>query len=80
MCESQVQPMAMLLKALVLMDKRKFDDAIQHVRDAVVFTPNDFDLYETLVQAYLMQNKLQEVFPSLVLVFGAIFAPSFIYF
>lgn len=60
MCESQVQPMAMLLKALVLMDKRKFDDAIQHVRDALVFTPNDFDLYETLVQAYLMQNKLQE--------------------
>ncbi|KHN73620.1 Anaphase-promoting complex subunit 7, partial [Toxocara canis] len=60
MCESQVQPMAMLLKASVLMDKRKFDEAIQHVRDALVFSPNNFDLYETLVQAYLMQNKLQE--------------------
>ena len=53
--------MAMLLKALVFMEKRKYEDAVQHLRDALIYDPLNYDLYETLVQAYSDQRRPNEV-------------------
>lgn len=53
--------MAILLKTLILLDKRKFDEAITELRDALVIHPSNYDLYQALVQAFLLQNKTQEV-------------------
>uniref|UniRef100_A0A0N5ALW1 TPR_REGION domain-containing protein n=1 Tax=Syphacia muris TaxID=451379 RepID=A0A0N5ALW1_9BILA len=58
--ESQADPMAMLLKALVFMDKRKYDEAVKHLRDALIYDPQNYDLYETLVQAYSEQHRPNE--------------------
>lgn len=48
-----MQPMAMLLKAIILMERKRFDEAIQILRDTIICNVNNFDLYHTLVQAYL---------------------------
>ncbi|VDD88020.1 unnamed protein product [Enterobius vermicularis] len=57
---SQTDSMAMLLKALVFMEKRKYEDAVQHLRDALIYDPLNYDLYETLVQAYSDQRRPNE--------------------
>lgn len=59
--EWEIQPMAMLLKALIFLDRHKFDEAIEHLRDALIFHSNNFDFYEVLVKAYTKQNKIQKV-------------------
>uniref|UniRef100_A0A0R3RFB4 TPR_REGION domain-containing protein n=1 Tax=Elaeophora elaphi TaxID=1147741 RepID=A0A0R3RFB4_9BILA len=55
-----VHPMAILLKALILMDKKKFDEAVAELRDALVIHPANYTLYEALVHAFLLQEKTQE--------------------
>lgn len=73
-----MQPMAMLLKAIILMERKRFDEAIQILRDTIVCNVNNFDLYHTLVQAYLMQNKLHEViFPQMDFLIREIFLKFF---
>lgn len=53
--------MAILLRALILMDKKKFDEAIAELRDALIIHPANYTLYEALVHAFLLQEKTQEV-------------------
>lgn len=53
--------MAILLRAHILMDKKKFDEAIAELRDALVVHPANYALYEALVHAFLLQEKNQEV-------------------
>ncbi|EJW86037.1 TPR Domain containing protein [Wuchereria bancrofti] len=55
-----VHPMAILLRSLILMDKKKFDEAIAELRDALVIHPANYTLYEALVHAFLLQEKTQE--------------------
>lgn len=43
------------------MDKKKFDEAIAELRDALVIHPANYTLYEALVHAFLLQEKTQEV-------------------
>lgn len=57
-----MHPMAILLRALILMDKKKFDEAVAELRDALVIHPANYTLYEALVHAFLLQEKTQEVF------------------
>ena len=53
--------MAMLLKALVFLETKKFDEAVKHLREALTHDPTNYDLYEVLVQAYIDQRKPNEV-------------------
>ncbi|VDN03502.1 unnamed protein product [Thelazia callipaeda] len=55
-----IHPMAVLLKAHILMDRKKFDEAVANLRDALVIHPANYALYEALVQAFILQDKTQE--------------------
>uniref|UniRef100_A0A915PQU8 Uncharacterized protein n=1 Tax=Setaria digitata TaxID=48799 RepID=A0A915PQU8_9BILA len=55
-----IHPMAILLRALILMDKKKFDEAVAELRDALVIHPANYALYEALVHSFLLQEKTQE--------------------
>ncbi|MFH4977430.1 hypothetical protein AB6A40_004139 [Gnathostoma spinigerum] len=58
--EHLMNPMVVLVKSFVLIEKGRFDEAVQLLRDALMFSPDNFDLHEALVHAYLLQDKMQE--------------------
>ncbi len=50
----------MLLKGRVLLDKKRWPDAVQHLQEALRLDGHRFEIYESLVGAFLEQNKTRE--------------------
>ncbi|KHJ93615.1 hypothetical protein OESDEN_06469 [Oesophagostomum dentatum] len=51
---------AMLLKALVLLDLEKFDEAMRHLSAAIKRDVKNIDLYELQIVTYLQRAKIRE--------------------
>ncbi|XGW28921.1 hypothetical protein V3C99_008600 [Haemonchus contortus] len=51
---------AMILKALVLLDLEKFDDAMRHLSAAIKRDLKNIDLYELQIVTYLQRDKIRE--------------------
>lgn len=51
---------AMVLKALVLLDLEKFDDAMRHLSAAIKRDLKNIDLYELQIVTYLQREKIRE--------------------
>ena len=51
---------ALLLKAAIFLDLKKYQDAVVHYREAMHLSPYRFEAHEGLVNCYLAMHRLRE--------------------
>lgn len=57
---SDVHAEALLLKGALLLESKKFSEALIHFQEGLAISPFRFELHEGLVNCFLERNKIKE--------------------